>query len=151
MSDQLDKQNSTPSPEPDCVIPHHPFFDPDIDQASFIDCIDAIDRVKAMIELADALDLEDHNGGLTPNAAFGYFWTTMMTRGTLSYVSNRLVVLEKQNAEKHKLESRYLSALVRSLHSLGRGNRERLLNSVAGELNIKRSTLDEFVRKKGKP
>lgn len=136
--------------EPDCVLPRHPFFDTPKDQASFVECIDAIDRVKAMIELCDFLELDDNRGGLSPRAAFGYYWITVLTRSTLSYVSDRLMVLDKQKTEKHKQESAYLSALVKSLHSLGRENRERFLNNASAQMNIKRSALDRFVRKKSK-
>ena len=76
----MSKQKTIPpidTPEPTHPIPHHPFFDFDKEQASFIDCIDAIDRVGAMIELCDFLKLDgDSEGGLTPKAAFGYYWVS---------------------------------------------------------------------------
>ena len=137
-------------PEQDCVLPPHPFFQASKDQASFVDCIDAIDHANAVIALCDFLKLDDDHGGLSSDAAFGYYWITVLTRGTLSYVSDRLMILDRQKREKHKQESAYLSALVKSLHSLGRENRERFLNNAAGQMNIKRSALDKFVRKRAK-
>ena len=96
---------STDNPKPAHPIPRHPFFDFANDQASFIECIDAINRVESMIELCDFLKLDsDSEGGLTPKAAFGYYWVSVLTRGTLSYVSDRLLELNRQQREKHQKE-----------------------------------------------
>ena len=84
MSEQETASTIT-NPEPAQPIPRHPFFDFDNEHASFIDCIDAIDRVGAMIELCDFLKLDSESeGGLTPKAAFGYYWVSVLTQGTLS-------------------------------------------------------------------
>ena len=134
------------NPEPARPIPRHPFFDFANDQASFIECIDAINRVEAMIELCDFLKL-DSEGGLTPKATLGYYWLSVLTRGTLSYVSDRLLALHRHQQEKYQGMAAYLSALLMSLPSLGGVNRDRFLNSAAAQMDISRSELDQFVRK----
>jgi hypothetical protein len=136
------------NPKPAQPIPHHPFFEFANDQASFIECIDAINRVESMIELCNFLNLDgDSEGGLTPKAASGYYWLSVLTRETLSYVGDRLVELNRQQREKHQGKAAYLSALLRSLPSLGGVNRDRFLNNAAAQMNITRSELDQFVRK----
>lgn len=134
----------------ECVLPRHPLFDTDEEQASFTDCVDAIDRVRSIIALYDFLELGEDRGGLSSDAAFGCYWINVMNRGTLSYVSDRLMDLDRQNRERRKHESGYLSALFGSLHTLGRDNRERFLNNTAAQMNITRSAVDQFVRKKTK-
>jgi len=135
-------------PKPALPIPRHPFFEFANDQASFIECIDAINRVESMIELGNFLNLDcDSEGGLTPKAASGYYWLSVLTRETLSYVSDRLLELNKQQQEKHQGKAAYLSALLMSLPSLGGVNRDRFLNNAAAQMNISRSELDQFVGK----
>lgn len=135
-------------PKPAQPIPRHPFFEFANDQASFIECIDAINRVESMIELCNFLNLDgDSEGGLTPRAASGYYWLSVLTRETLSYVSDRLMALNKQQREKHQGKAACLSALLMSLPSLGGVNRDRFLNSAAAQMNISRSELDQFVCK----
>lgn len=136
--------------EQDCTLPRHPFFDIAKDQASFVECIDAIDRVRAVIELCDFLGLDDNHGGLSPRAAFGYYWINVLMQSTLAYVSSRLMVLNKQKTYELEQESAYLSALVKSIDCLGRENREHFLSNAAAQMNVKRSTLDKFVRKRTK-
>ena len=129
----------------DCSIPCHPFFETVIDQASFTDCINAIDRVRAVISLSDALTLDEEQGGLSPDAAFGFYWVTVLTRSALSYVSDRLVALNRENEEKHEQESAYLSALFRSLPALDGEWRERLLHLIAVQMGITRSDIEQFI------
>jgi len=132
-------------PEQGCVLPPHPFFQASKDQASFVDCIDAIDHVSTVIELCDFLKLDDNHGGLSSDAAFGYYWITVLMRGTLSYVSDRLATLDRQKYEDHKRDSAYLSALSNSLHTLGHDNREHFLNNTATQMNLTRLDLDKFI------
>ena len=136
------------NPKPAQPIPQHPFFELTKDRASFIGCIDAINRVESVIELCDFLKLDsDSEGGLTPKAAFGYYWLSVLTRGTLSYVSDRLMVLNRQQREKHQGKDTYLSALLRALPALDSVNRDRFLNSAAAQMIISRTELDQFIRK----
>ncbi len=144
----MSKQQKTPpndNSKPECSVPPHPFFECSEGQATFIQCIDAIDRVGSMIALCDALKLDTDNG-LTPKAAFGYYWVSVMTRETLSYVSDRMMVLDRQHKEKHQQQSEFLSALLTSLSTLGRDNRDRFLNSAAARMNLARSDLDKVIR-----
>ncbi len=136
------------TPEPAQPIPRHPFFDFDNEHASFIDCIDAIDRIGAVIELCDFLKLDgDSEGGLTPDAAFGYYWISVLMRGTLSYVSDRLRVLDRQQQENHQSKATCLSALLKALPTLGGINHDRFLNNTAAQMDISRSELDQFIHK----
>ena len=137
---QTDK-NDKSSPLP---IPRHPFFKRSSKHASFTDCIDAIDRVKSLVELCDYLELDESRGGLSSNAAFGYYWITVLNRETLTYVSKRLRELDKGRKAKHRQDSTYMSALLKSLHTLGSENRERLLNNTAAQLNLTRPVLDQY-------
>ena len=101
-----------------------------------------------MVELCDFLNMEsDTEAGLSPKAAFGYFWVLVMMRETISYVSDRLMALNRQQREKHQRKAAYLSALLMSLPTLGGVNRDRFLNSVAVNMNISRTELDQFIRK----
>ena len=129
----------------DCSIPCHPFFETAIDQANFTDCINAIDRVRAVISLSDALTLDEEQGGLSPDAAFGFYWVTELTRSALTYVNERLVALNRENEEKQEQESAYLSALFRSLPDLGDECRERLLHLMAVQMGITRSDIEQFI------
>ncbi len=131
--------------EEKCVLPRHPLFDTDKDQAGFTDCVDAIDRVRSIIALYDFLELGDDCGGLSSDAAFGCYWINVMNRGALSYVSDRLMDLDKQNGQRLKLKSAYLSALAASLPALGRKNRDRLLNNIAAKMDITRATVDQYI------
>ncbi len=137
---QTDK-NCTSSPHP---TPRHPFFKESGKYASFTDCIDAIDRVRSLVELCDYLELDESRGGLSSSAAFGYYWITVLNRETLNYVSKRLRELDKNRKAKHRQDSTYMSALLKSLHTLGSENRERLLNNTAAQLNLTRPVLDQY-------
>ena len=98
-----------------------------------------------MIALCDALKLDDDEGGLSPDAAFGFYWVTVLTRSALTYVSTRLVILGRENEGQFKQTSAYLSALSRSLPSIGPEHREHLLNHMAALLNVTRPEVDQFI------
>lgn len=98
-----------------------------------------------MIALCDALKLDEEEGGLTPDAAFGFYWVTVLTRSALAYVSARLVALDRENEEGDKQTSAYLSALSRSLSTIGPEHREHLLNHTAARLNLTRPEVDQFI------
>ncbi len=133
-------------PAPASSIPCHPFFESAGQQASFSQCLDAIDSVNAVIELCHCLKLDsDTEGGLTPMATYGYHWVTVLMRGALSYVSDRLILLNRQQLEEHQTKSAYLSALLTSLPTLDEVHSERFLNSTASHMGITRSDLDRFI------
>ncbi len=134
--------------ETDCELPSNPLFRSPSGQASFGECIEAIGHVNEVIELFDFLELDDSRGGLSLNASYGLYWINLMMRGALSYIGERLTVLNKQVAEDYWQESVCLSALAASLETLGRENRERFLNSAAAQMKISRPELDNFVREK---
>jgi hypothetical protein len=58
-----------------------------------------------MIELCSCLKLEEEHAGLSSDAAFGFYWITVLMQSALSYASNRLVVLNMEKGEKHILRS----------------------------------------------
>ena len=58
------------------------------------DCINAIARAKSMIALCDAWRLDEEEGSLLPDAAFGFYWVRVFTRNALAYTSTRLVELD---------------------------------------------------------
>jgi hypothetical protein len=130
----------------DSTLPRHPFFETVIDQANFTDCINAIDRVRAVTALCDALTLDEEHGGLSTDAAFGFYWATVLTRSALSYVSDRLVVLNRESEEKHERESAYITALLNSLPTLSQACRERLLNHTAYQMDVSRPDVDQFIK-----
>jgi hypothetical protein len=136
------------SPDTDCSLPCHPLFRYSTGQASFGECIEAIDHVTGIIELFDFLELHDNRGGLSTNALHGFYWINVMTRSALSYASERLTVLNKQVAEDHWQESVCLSALATSLQMLDRDSSERLLDSAAARMKITRPALDNIVGEK---
>ena len=136
----------THRPEPSHSIPRHPFFELAEDQASFSQCMDAIDSVNAVIELCNFLKLDsDIEGGLTPKAAYGFYWISVLTRGTLSYVSDRLIALNKQQKEQHQAKAECLSALLAALPGLDEVNSECFLGSAAAQMGIGRDGLDRFI------
>jgi hypothetical protein len=145
MSDEKSVSlNEHPAPAPS--IPRHPFFESAGEQASFSQCLDAIDSVNAVIELCHCLKLDgDTEGGLTPMATYGYHWVTILMQGALAYVNDRLIVLNKQQLEEHQTTSAYLSALLASLPALDDANVERFLNRTASQMGITRSGLDRFI------
>ncbi|MES9863276.1 MAG: hypothetical protein ABW157_22170 [Candidatus Thiodiazotropha sp. LLP2] len=126
-------------------LPSHPFFENVIDQASFTDCINAIDRVRTVISLSDALTLDEEQGGLSPDAAFSFYWVTVLTRSALSYVSDRLLALSREDEERQEQESAYPSALFNSLPALSDECRERLLHNMAAQMDITRSDIEQFI------
>ncbi|MES9834416.1 MAG: hypothetical protein ABW139_19450 [Candidatus Thiodiazotropha sp. DIVDIV] len=98
-----------------------------------------------MIALCDALKLDDDEGGLSPDAAFGFYWVTVLTQSALTYVSTRLVILGRENEGQFKQTSAYLSALSWSLPSIGPEHREHLLNHMAALMNVTRPEVDQFI------
>jgi hypothetical protein len=86
----------------ECDIPRHPFFESVDNQANFTECINAIDRVRSMIDLCSCLKLEEEHAGLTSDAAYGFYWITVLMQSTLTYVSKRLVILNMEKGEKYK-------------------------------------------------
>jgi hypothetical protein len=147
MSDEKSVSlNEHPAPAPS--IPRHPFFESAGEQASFSQCLDAIDSVNAVIELCHCLKLDgDTEGGLTPMATYGYHWVTILIQGALSYVSDRLIMLNRHQQKAHQKKSAYLSALLTSLTTLDEVDSERFLNSAASHIGITRSGLDQFIHK----
>ena len=136
--------NNQPSND---TVPPHPFFEAVSDPASFKDCINAIDRAGAVIELCNALKLEEEDAGLSPDAAYGFYWITVLARSALSYVSTRMVALSREDEERYGQASAHLSALFSSLPTLGHEHRERLLNQTAAQMNTSRSEVDQFVER----
>jgi hypothetical protein len=114
----MDNEKSTPlndHPDPALPIPTHPFFELTGDRTSFSHCLDVIDRVNAVIELFSCLKLNDEvESGLTPKAANGYFWVSSLMGGALSYVSDRLIMLNTQHKKRirqNQPTSRHCSTL----------------------------------------
>jgi hypothetical protein len=132
----------------DCSIPCHPFFETIIDQANFTDCINAIDRVVSVIALCNALKLDEEQGVLSSDAAFGYYWVTILMRSALSYVRDRLVTLNRENEEKQEQESAYISSLFSSLSVLSDECRERLLERAALQMDVTQSDVGRFIENK---
>jgi hypothetical protein len=130
-----------------CALPGHPFFETANDPANFTDCINVIERVSAVIELFDALTLDEEHAGLSPNAAFGFYWIIVLMRSALDYVSKRLVLLESEKVELHRQESAFCSALIQSLYTLDDGIRHRFLNSTAAQMDVARSEVDQFIER----
>ena len=128
-------------------LPPHPFFEIAIDQPNFTDCINAIDRARSVIALCDVLKLEEEEGGLSPEAAFGFYWMTVLSRSALSYVSRRLVTLNQENEEQLRQASVYLSALLHSLPTLDGESLERLLDQTAVQLDLARPEVDRFIER----
>lgn len=152
----MTKQNCNPTiPEPPTTasqktnyeLPPHPLFEAVNDPPNLTDCINAIDRAHSMIALCDALKLEEEEGGLTPDAAFGFYWVTVLVRSALSYVSTRLVALDHENKERDHQTSLYLSALCRSLPTIGSDHYEHLLDHTAAHLSLARSEVDQFIER----
>ena len=139
------KQPTTASQKANPELPPHPFFEAVNNPPNLTDCINAIDRAHSLIALCDALKLDEEEGGLTPDAAFGFYWLTVLTRSALSYVTTRLVALERENKERDKQASLYLSALCHSLPTIGSDHYEHLLDHTAARLNLARSEVDEFI------
>ena len=69
----------------DAGIPYHPYFETAQTEPNFGDCADAIDRAVAVIEPGDYLRLEEEQADLSPNAAYGCYWGTEMTRPAFAY------------------------------------------------------------------
>ncbi|MES9853632.1 MAG: hypothetical protein ABW170_17585 [Candidatus Thiodiazotropha sp. L084R] len=130
---------------PNPALPPHPFFETVNNPPNLTDCINAIDRAYSMIALCETLKLDEEEGGLSPDAALGFYWVTVLTRSALSYVSARLVALDRENERRCKQTSAYLSALCRSLTTIGPEHRGHLLNHMATRLNVSRSEVDQFI------
>jgi hypothetical protein len=130
----------------DCAMPRHPFFETVDEQANYTDCINAIDRVRAMIDLCASLKLEEVHSGLSPDAAYGFYWITVLMESALNYVSYRLVELNSEIDGRLKQESAHLSALFNSLPTLGRVNRVRFLNHTASQMDVSRSDIEQFIK-----
>ncbi|MES9859796.1 MAG: hypothetical protein ABW157_12890 [Candidatus Thiodiazotropha sp. LLP2] len=130
---------------PNPALPPHPFFETVNDPPNLTDCINAIDITYSVIALCDALKLDDDKGGMSPDAAFGFYWVTVLTRSALAYVSARLVALDRENKGWCKQTSAYLSALSRSLPSIGPEHHEHLLNQLVALLNVTRPEVDQFI------
>lgn len=141
MNTQID--SAIHSPDSSCLLPRHPFFESAKEQAGFMECIDAIEYVRSIIELLDSLGWDD--GGLTPTAAAGYYQLSVMTRKSLSYVTGRLIELRLKDEEKIQQSAAYISALLLSLPVLDQGSRDRFLNSVANQMNTARSNVDRLI------
>jgi hypothetical protein len=127
--------------------PPHPFFETVNDPPNLTDCINAIDRAYSIIALCDALKLDEKEGGLSPDATFGFYWVTVLVRSALSFVSARLVALDHESKERDNQTSLYLSALCRSLPSIGSDHYEQLLDHTAARLSLARSEVDQFIER----
>ena len=145
----MSKQNIGPQAgktSTDCAIPRHPFFETSDKQANYIDCINAIDRVRAVIDLCASLKLEEEHTGLSPDAAYGFYWVTILMESALTYTSRRLVELNSEMEGRLKQESAFISALLNSLPTLDHVNRERLLNHTASLMDNSRSDIEQFIK-----
>jgi hypothetical protein len=128
-------------------IPYHPFFQTAQNRPNFSDCIDAIDRAAAVIELSNYLKLDEEEGGLPQKAAFGYYWVTEMTRSALAYTGQRLIELNRQQGEAGQKASSCLSSLCHAMPVLSRENRERFLNHAALNMDLPRREIDRYIDK----
>ena len=104
-------------------------------------------RAVAVIELSHHLDLDEEEGGLSPNAAHGYYWLTEMARSALAYASRRLVQLQRQQQDADRQASACLASLCRSLPVLSRDNRECYLDQTAAHIGLTRRAVDRYIEK----
>jgi len=82
-------------------LPRHPFFDNTNKQASFIDCIDALNRIRDMLIVCDYLQAGmSAEEGISPNVVAGHYWLPSSMQDTLRYISQRLLVLHRRESDK---------------------------------------------------
>ncbi len=131
----------------DVDLPCHPFFETAPAQPGFAHCIDAIDRAVAVIELSRYLKLDEEEGGLSPTAAFGYYWLTEMARSALAYASRRLVQLDRRQEVADQQASACLASLCHSLPVLSRDSRECYLDQTAARMALSRRAVERYIEK----
>ncbi len=128
-------------------VPSHPLFELSGREASFIECVDAIDRVSSVIELYNFLGQGADSGQeLSPRAESAYWKLLRMLCESLGYISDRLMVLHREQGHTKRRDAEYLQALLSALPTLGTVNRDRYLNRVAAQLDISRSVVDQYIR-----
>ena len=123
----------------------HPFFEGVPGQPKVTDCINAIDRARSVMALCDALQLDEEAGGLSPDAAFGFYWLTVLARNALAYVGSRLIEWDRENQTKHQQASALLSALLDALPAHGDEHRECVLNQAAAQMMLTRPEIDRMI------
>ncbi|MCV6621368.1 MAG: hypothetical protein OIF51_06400 [Cellvibrionaceae bacterium] len=121
-------------------LPHHPFFSQSSNPATLTDCLDAIDRANAVIELINSLELSEQNGGLSERALFGYYWVNSLVQSALTFVNVRLNELQLESNKQLHSQS-LVTGLFQALESMDKPHQDQFLRPVARHMGMETSEL----------
>jgi len=128
-------------------VPPHPFFSQSSNPVTLTDCLDAIDRANAVIEMINSLELGEQNGGLNERALFGYYWVNSLVQSALTFVNVRLNELQLESNQQ--LQSRsLLTGLFQALESMDKPHQDQFLRPVAHHMGMEVSELLDTLKDK---
>ena len=113
---------------------------------SLVNCQDILDNTADLVDLFGhiTVDADSKSGGLSAEAAAGFYWLIHMLKHTLRYISltlNDLRAIQRQRREQLKH-----SVFIRALQASDEASQDRLDRALEACLSVSRSDIDAFIR-----
>ena len=120
---------------------HHPDESP-----TLVNCLDILANTADLVDLIGFINIDSDNerGGLSAEAAAGFYWLTHMLKYTLRYISSALNDLQT-NQDQH-YEQLKQSAFIRALQAPDETSKEQFDRTLKSCLGISYNDVDAFIR-----
>ena len=141
-----DSTQSAPLAPPHYELLAHPLIHHPDEPPTMVNCLDILANTVDLVDLIGFIniDSDSERGGLSAEAAAGFYWLTHMLKYTLRYISSALNDLQASEDQQYKQLKQ--SAFIRALQTPDRISKEELYSSLEACLGISRNDINNFIR-----
>ena len=137
---------SAPLAPPHYELLAHPLVHHPDEPPTLVNCQDILANTADLVDLMGFINIDSDNerGGLSAEAAAGFYWLTHMLKYTLRYISSALNDLQANQDQHH--EQLKQSAFAHALQAPDGASKAQLGNALKACLGISYSDIDTFIR-----
>ena len=137
---------SAPLAPPHYELLAHPLVHHPDEPPTLVNCLDILANTADLVDLMGFINIDSDNerGGLSAEAAAGFYWLTHMLKYTLRYISSALNDLQASQDQHH--EQLKQSDFVRALKAPDSTNKEQFDSALKACLGISYNDVDTFIR-----
>ena len=136
---------SAPLAPPHYELLAHPLIHHPDEPPTLVNCLDILANTTDLVDLIGFIniDSDSERGGLSAEAAAGFYWLTHMLKYTLRYISSALNDLQANQDQHH--EQLKQSAFIRALQAPDNTSKEQFNTALKAHLGISYNDIDVFI------
>jgi len=137
---------SAPLAPPHYELLAHPLVHHPDEPPTLVNCLDILANTADLVDLIGFINIDSDNerGGLSAEAAAGFYWLTHMLKYTLRYISSALNDLQA-NQDQHQ-EQLKQSVFIRALQAPDDTSKAQFDSALKACLGISYNDVDAFIR-----